>query len=108
MTNSSEAIKELIDIRINEAEKEYGTKAKLLIIELLALQRALQDKEHTRYIGVSEWNKYYSYPTVSGLRNMVNKSANNGFDKYNVVHRQNGHVFINEQNYFKWFKEYKA
>lgn len=107
MVNNSETIKKLIDIRIDEAEKQYGVNAKLLIIELLALQKAIQEQENTRYIGVSEWNKYYSYPTISGLRNMVNKSASNGFDEYNVVHRQNGHVFINEQNYFKWFKEYK-
>lgn len=104
---TTEEIKSLIEFRLNQAEQLYGKPVKYLIIELLALHKTMFEQENTRYIGVAEWNLYHTYPTISGLRNLINKAKQNGFEKYNVVHRQNGHVFINEQNYFRWFKEYK-
>lgn len=95
--------KELIDMKINNAEKEYGKAVKLLILEILSLQNNMRE-EQTRYIEVSKWNNYHPYPTVSGLRNLINRSKENGFDEHNVIHRQNGRLFVNEKNYFKWFE----
>ena len=84
MQLTNDEVQEIIDQRIAEAEKTYGKPAKLLILEIISLQKQLIE-EQTRYIEV----------------------AKNGFDEYNVVHRQGGRVYINEKQYWKWFKEYK-
>lgn len=105
---TKEEIRELLDFRLKQAEEMYGLPCKYHIIEMLALMKELYNQESTRYILITEWNMYHTYPTVSGLRNLVDKADKNGFNEYNVVHRRNGRVFINEQNYLKWFKEYKG
>ena len=105
MQLTAEEVQEIIDQRIAEAEKTYGKPVKLLILELLSLQK--KTEETTRYIEVAQWNMYYPHPTVSGMRNKINNAAKNGFDEYNVVHRQGKRVYINEKQYWKWFKEYK-
>jgi len=105
MQLTQEEVQEIIEQRIAEAEKIYGKPVKLLILELLSLQK--KSEEATRYIEVAQWNMYYSSPTVSAMRNKINNAAKNGFNEYNVVHRQGKRVYINEKQYWKWFKEYK-
>lgn len=106
MQLTNDEVQEIIDQRIAEAEKTYGKPAKLLILEIISLQKQLIE-EQTRYIEVAKWDLYYPSPTISAMRNRVNNAAKNGFDEYNVVHRQGGRVYINEKQYWKWFKEYK-
>ena len=105
MQLTKEEAKELIELKLNDLEKTFGKPARLIALEILTL--ANNPKKQTRYIEVTQWNIYHPYPSVSGLRNKINRSKYNGFDEYNVVHRQDGRVFINENNYFKWFSCYK-
>ena len=98
---TKEEINEIIQDKIISAEKEYGKKVKLLIIELLALQGSLQEKvEESQLIPVAKWNDHHSYPTVSALRMIIFNAAKNGFDK--VIVRKGKRVFIDEQAFFNW------
>ena len=112
MQLTKEDTEELIKFEIENAEKMYGKPVKFLLLRVLALQKSLCEEskkahaEQERYIEVTKWNEYHESPTVSALRNRINKSKQNGFDKYNVVHRQAGRVYIVENNYFRWFREW--
>lgn len=106
MQLTKEETKELIELKLNDLEKTFGKPARLIALEILTL--AKNREEQTRYIEVTQWNIYHPYPSVSGLRNKINRSKQNGFEEFNVVHRQDGRVFINERNYFKWFEKYRS
>ena len=57
-------------------------------------------KNITRYIPVPSWNKYHEWPTVGGLRNLINKKDENGFAK--VVKKVGKRVLIDEAAFFEW------
>lgn len=101
---NKEDIENLIDQKISFAEKKYGKEVKFLLIETLSLEKMLrpEKKEPTRLIPVSQWGKYYSYPSVAGLRMKIFNEETNGFTKYGVVRRDGRRVLIDEQAYFRW------
>lgn len=103
MQLTKDETQELIDLKLEDLEKTFGKPARLIALEIINLVN--NKEEQTRFIEVSKWNDYHAYPTVSALRNLINRSKYNGFDKYKVVHRKNGRVFINEKNYFNWFEK---
>lgn len=54
----------------------------------------------TRYIPVPDWNKYHPWPPLGGLRNLIHKKDENGFDK--VVKKVGKRVLIDEQAFMEW------
>ena len=54
-------------------------------------------------IPVSEWNKFYSYPSVKSLRQMIFRKDQNGFT--DVLRKINGRLYIAEEDFFKWVHE---
>ncbi len=59
--------------------------------------------EWTRFIPLTEWNKFHSWPPIGGLRHLVFNEKNNGFDK--VIRRVGRRVLINETAFLKWVEE---
>lgn len=53
-----------------------------------------------RLIPVPKWNDYYDYPTTNGLRQLIFREHQNGFNK--VIRRIGGRVLIKEDEFFKW------
>lgn len=56
-----------------------------------------------RLIPLAEWDKFYPYPTVKGLRQLLFKSEFNGFEK--VVRRVGKKILILESAFFTWVDE---
>lgn len=54
----------------------------------------------TRYIPVSNWEKYHEWPRIGGLRNLIFKKDKNGFDK--VIKKIGKRVLIDEAAFFEW------
>lgn len=56
----------------------------------------------TRLIPVTDWEKYYPWPTRAGLRHLIfsAKSTSSGFDR--VVRRVGGRCLIDEAAFFAW------
>lgn len=61
-----------------------------------------RDDRH-RLILVTDWNKYFDYPTLGGLRALIFNADKNGFNK--VIRRIQSRVLINVDAYFKWVDE---
>lgn len=57
----------------------------------------------TRLIPVPEWEKHHPWPRIGGLRNLIFKKDENGFDK--VVRKVGKRVLIDEDAFFKWVEE---
>lgn len=75
--------------------------AKIATLEILTLERSLNEaKPQTRFIQPVDWNKYHDKPTLSALRNLINRRKENGFEK--VLKRDGKLWYINEQKYFEW------
>ena len=53
-----------------------------------------------RLIPVTEWNNYYPWPPVGGLRHLIFNSAQNGFDT--VIRRVGRRVLLDERAFFAW------
>lgn len=53
-----------------------------------------------RLIPVTQWNDYHVWPPIGGLRRLISRSSNNGFDK--VIKRVGGRVLIDETEFFEW------
>ena len=62
----------------------------------------IRDDRH-RLILVTDWNKYFDYPTLGGLRALIFNADTNGFNK--VIRRIQSRVLINVEAYFKWVDE---
>lgn len=56
----------------------------------------------TRYIPVTQWQKYHPWPPLGGLRHLVFNAATNGFDA--VVRRCGRRVLIDEQAFLAWMQ----
>lgn len=56
----------------------------------------------TRFIPLTEWSKYHSWPPLGGLRHLVFYADTNGFNK--VVRRAGRRVLIDEQAFFSWIE----
>lgn len=75
--------------------------AKIAVLEILTFERSLNEaKPQTRYIQPVDWNKHHNKPTLSALRNLINRRKENGFEK--VLKRDGKLWYINEQKYFEW------
>jgi len=59
--------------------------------------------DHARLIPLTEWNDYYPWPPMGGLRHLVFHAERNGFDK--VVKRAGRRVLIDEKAFFEWVEE---
>lgn len=101
---NKEDIENLIDDKIQFAEKKYGAEVKNLLIETLGLEKMLRpDKQQqTRYIPVGKWNEYHPYPTVYALRNLIFRAKDNGLN--NAIQRKGKRVLIDENAFFEWLK----
>lgn len=54
------------------------------------------------YILVTEWNDYFSYPTLGALRNLIFNKDTNGFNK---VIRKAPRLMVKVDAYFQWVEE---
>ena len=57
----------------------------------------------TRYIPVPQWAEYYPWPSVTGLRALIQYRAKNGFDK--AVVKIGKRVLIDEQQFLLWVEK---
>jgi len=94
------AAEEIIEERKKEMLNTFGKKAYLLMSEILILQDKIRKKTESRKIYLTEWNKYYSKPTVKALRNLISRRYENGFN--DVVSKDGKLWLIDEQKYFEW------
>lgn len=53
-----------------------------------------------RLIPVTQWNKFYDWPSVGGLRHLIYYENTNGFNK--CVRRAGRRVLIDEKAFFEW------
>lgn len=99
---SAEVTKDIIEERKKEMLDTYGRKAYMLMSEILMLQNSLHQEKQTRMIYLSEWDKYYTKPTIKAMRNLIARRKENGFDK--VVRKDGKLWMIDEQEYLEWRK----
>ena len=59
--------------------------------------------KETRYIPVPKWAEYHPWPTVSGLRGLINRSDENGIGV--AVKKVGKCLLIDEQAFFKWVED---
>ena len=57
----------------------------------------------TRFIPVTKWNDYHSWPPQGGLRHLIFNAKENGFDA--VIRRKGRRGLIDEQAFFKWMND---
>ncbi|MBQ6515748.1 hypothetical protein IJI31_01055 [bacterium] len=103
---SEEDANSLINDKLKEILDSYGKKAYLLTQEILLLSKTLDKEQQSRMIYLSEWNNYHSRPTVSAMRNLINRRNENGFNE--VVSKDGKLWMIDEQKYFEWRKNRDA
>jgi hypothetical protein len=60
------------------------------------------DPEHpgNRFIPLTEWGKYHSWPTIGGLRSMIFTSYTSGADYF--IRRAGRRLLISEKAFFEW------
>lgn len=101
-------IENMINMKIENGTKKYGTEFKITLIEILSLEKMLAPKveteEKNRLIPLTKWNDYHPDPSVKALRMLVFHKDANGFDK--VIERRGIRVLINEQAYFEWQEQH--
>lgn len=111
MNLKKEEIEELIEEKITQGIEKYGKSFKLYAIELLNLAKALNSEaspQQSRIIPLSQWGKFYTYPTVSALRQYYFKRNTNGFsDVIEYGGNNNGRILIDEAKLFGWLKSRK-
>nr|DAX39350.1 MAG TPA: hypothetical protein [Caudoviricetes sp.] len=104
MELTKDEIQELIDQQIEDITQKYGNQARLQVLQIISLIEKLSSTGSTRYIAVPDWNLYHERPTVSGLRSLIARADDNGFNEFKVVHRKGRRVFIDEARYMEWFR----
>lgn len=57
-------------------------------------------KHATRYITTTDWPNHYPWPTVGGLRNLIQGAEKNGFAA--VIKRVGRRVLIDEAAFHRW------
>lgn len=62
----------------------------------------MSEERKTRYIPVPQWSEFHPWPASGGLRNLIFKRNENGFDK--VVIKIGKRVLIDEKAFFEWVK----
>lgn len=109
---NKQEIEELIENKIQEAEKKFGKKFKDTLIEIISLEKMIQPEvkaeKKSRLIPLVEWDKYYSYPTIGALYQYHHYRNENGFDE--VVEyggMEGGRILINEDKLFEWIEKRK-
>lgn len=103
MRLSKEEIEAIISDKAETMQKEYGKKAYMLLQEILTFVEKLNGAEkRSRIIPVPDWDKFHTYPTVSAIRNYINKANKNGFDK--VFFKKGVKNFIVEDEMFRWLQ----
>lgn len=106
-------VENLIQNKINFAEKKFGKEFKNILLEIVSLEKMImlaaapEKKEPDRFIPLSDWDKFHNYPTVGALRKLHFNRYENGFEDFNVTTKKNGRVLVNEKNYFIWFDNKK-
>jgi hypothetical protein len=102
-------IENMINFKIDNAQKKFGVEFKFTLIEILSLEKMLAPKAETeeknRLIPLTKWNDYHPDPSVCALRMLAFNKDRNGFDK--VIERRGHRVLINEQAYFEWQEQNK-
>ena len=58
---------------------------------------------NTRFIPVTDWNKFHPWPPLGGLRHLVFHAASNGFNS--AVRRCGRRVLIDEAAFFAWVEQ---
>lgn len=71
-------------------------------IKETVMAQAESESNIPKYILVTEWNKYFSYPTIGGLRALIFHADKNGFDK---VIRRIPRLMICVDAYYEWIEE---
>jgi hypothetical protein len=96
---SEENFYQLINKIATEVAERTADKIFMLIENKLKNKIELKN----RLLTISQWTKYYDYPTEGGLRHLIFNEKLNGFEK--VVKRIGRRVLIDEEAFFKWAQE---
>lgn len=62
-----------------------------------------QDKVSSNLIPVTKWPEHHSWPPIGGLRHLIFKAKENGFEQ--CVVRVGRRVLIDEASFFEWAKK---
>lgn len=57
---------------------------------------------HRRFIPVSKWPDYHSWPPIGGLRHLIFNAKVNGFNA--CIVRAGRRVLIDEQSFLNWLE----
>ena len=57
---------------------------------------------NTRYLTIAQWNQYHPWPSKRGLRALILKAPENGFEMAFV--RVGRRILIDEKAFFEWMK----
>lgn len=58
----------------------------------------------TRLIPVTAWPKYHPWPSVAGLRYLINRAEENGIS--NAVIRIGRRVLVDEEKFLEWARSH--
>lgn len=94
---------ELIKEKITQIDKQYGKSAKLLVLEIINLQKDLVECP-SRRIPLPDFNLYHRKPTVSAIRNYIANRQNNGLEKSGALIKQGKLWELDENKFFKWYE----
>lgn len=59
-----------------------------------------KDNTTPKYIPVTKWNDYFDWPTEKGLRYLIFKAKEKGFEK--VIKRPAGRILIDVEQFHQW------
>ena len=107
MEFKKEEIEERINQKIEIGIKQYGKEFKFLVLEIIGLEKMIspspEAEKRSRLIPLSEWNKYYPYPTKGTLYQYNFNRKQNGFSECVEKGGSNcGRILINEDKFWKW------
>ena len=59
-----------------------------------------------RWIRASCWHLFHSYPTPSGLRWLIFRASERGFER--VIRRVGRSILLNEAEFFRWLRDHNS
>lgn len=111
MQINKEIVEQLIDNKIEEAEKKFGKKFKDTLIEIISLEKLIQPENKTekkpKLIPLSQWNKYHPYPTKGALYQFKYYNIDNFKEVLEYGGINGGRILINEDKLFEWLENRK-
>ena len=67
------------------------------------MQETAQVERRNRLIPVTKWHEHHDWPTIGGLRHLIEHADQNGFHK--VIRRVGRRILLDEGKWFAWIEE---